>query len=161
MSANVFLAPCDSPNFDETVVSPVNLDEFPDHPAGFNGKQTVRFWGVRDGPQNQANFEKMQSGDLVLFYQDGSYIGTGWVGTKFEDEEDWASTTFWRNAPSNLIYTIQEFHSVQAPKSAVNRIFDYVSDYHPQGLMRVADDRLRNRPKAIEQALIQYTENHR
>ena len=160
MSTNVLLAPCDSPNFDDTVSNPVDLDEFPDHPPAFDGKTEVRFWGVRQGSQNRNYFEKMQPGDLVLFYQNGSYIGTGWIGTKYEDEDGWAKTTFWRDAPSNLIYSIENFHQVQVPKAAVNTIFDYVNDYNPEGLIRVADNRLNNRPKAIELALIRYTKKN-
>ena len=160
MSTNIFLVPCDSPNFDDTVRSPVDLDGFPDHPSAFNGKGTVRFWGAREGSQNRNYFEKMQSGDLVLFYQDGRYIGIGWIGTKFEDEDEWVSTTFWRNAPSNLIYTIQNFQTADVPKSAVNNLFGYVDDYNPEGLIRVAKNRMKHRPKAIEHALIRYTEEH-
>lgn len=160
MSTNVFLAPCDSPNFDETVSSPVDLDEFPDHPPEFDGGTPVRFWGVREGSQNRNSFEKMQSGDLVLFYQDGNYIATGRIGSTFEDERGWASTTFWGDAPTPLIYTIRNFHSVEVHKSSVNSVFDYVDDYNPDGLLRVADTRLDHRPTAIERALQRYSERH-
>jgi len=160
MSANVFLAPCDSPNFDETVISEVELSNHPDHPSGFSGEGAVRFWGVREGKQNRNYFEKMQSGDLVLFYQDGDYIGTGRIGTTFEDEDGWASTNFWSNAPSTLIYTIEDFSSVKVPCSRVNRIFDYVSDYNPEGLMRVAESRVSRNLAVIETAIQMYSEKH-
>ncbi|MFC7233453.1 hypothetical protein ACFQMM_22630 [Saliphagus sp. GCM10025308] len=91
---NVFLAPCDSPNFDDTVKSTVDLNEYPDHPEALNGMEEVRFWGARTGARNEGNFEKMQSGDLVLFYQEGNYVGTAWVESKFEDEEGWAAPHF-------------------------------------------------------------------
>jgi hypothetical protein len=160
MASNVFLVPVDSPNFDRTVDEGIDLDEFPDPPSFFEDMDQVRFWGARDGSRNRDYFEKMESRDLVLFYQDGNYIGTGWVGCKFEDENNWASTTFWQSAPSNLIYTIEDFHRVQVPRAAVNKIFDYESDYNPQGLTRVADTRVERRPKVIARAIQMYSEKH-
>lgn len=160
MTKNVFLAPCDSPNFDRTVDTEIDLDGFPDRPSFFEGMDHVRFWGVRDGSRNRDSFEKMKPGDLVLFYRDGNYIGTGWVGDTFEDEQSWASTTFWENAPSNLIYTITDFDRVEVPKSAVNGIFDYVSDYNPEGLIRVAENRVQRRPEIIARAIRMYSEKH-
>jgi len=119
MNSNIFLAPCDSENFDRTVLSEVDLNEYPDHPDALSAWDSVRFWGVRDGETNRNYFEKMASGDLVLFYQDGEYIGTGRIKTTFEDEEMWASKTFWKNAPSNLIYTLDDFTRISVPKKNV------------------------------------------
>ena len=73
---NVYLAPCDSPNFDDTVRGGVNLKAVIDVSESLDGEDEVRFWGARVGSRNEANFEKMESGDLVLFYQNGAYIGT-------------------------------------------------------------------------------------
>lgn len=160
MSDNVFLAPCDPGNFNRTILSEVKLDEYSDYPEPLANGETVRFWGVREGKQNRNYFEKMNSGDLVLFYQDGTYVGTGWVGVTFEDEDGWVNTTFWNNAPSTLIYTIEDFTEASVPKTAVNRIFDYSPDYYPQGLTRVADKRVSKRPKAIKLALKKYTKKH-
>lgn len=160
MSPNVFVAPCDPDNFDRTVRSPITLADYPDHPPALSGVDEVRFWGVRDGDNNETYFQKMAANDLVLFYQDGAYVGTGWIGTTFTDEASWASTTFWDGAPSSHIYTIEDFTSITVPKAAVNRIFDYVADYNPQGLMRVADSRISKRPAAIKLALEQYSEKH-
>ena len=160
MSSNVFLAPCDPGNFDRTVGSEVDLSEHPNHPSALSGRDTVRFWGAREGSGNQNYFEKMEAGDLVLFYQNGKYIGTSRVGTTFRDEEEWASTTFWDGAPSHLIYTVEDFTPASVPKSAVNTIFDYVPDYNPQGLMRVAESRVDERIEAIELALKKYSEKH-
>ena len=161
MSSNVFLAPCDAGNFDRTILSEVDLNQYPAPPEEFSGMDTVRFWGVREGSRNENNFEQMDSGDLVLFYQSGSYIGTGWIGITFKDDEQWASSTFWNDAPSRLLYTITEFTPVSVPKAAVNRIFDYDEEYNPQGLIRIAEKNLDNRPAAIKRALSKYTEKHR
>lgn len=95
----------------------------------------------------------MDPDDLVLFYQDSHYIGVGFIGTIFEDEDGWIRTTFWQNAPSELIYTNDEFSSISISRSKVNRIFDYDLDYYPQGLTRVADNRVSNRLAGIKLAL--------
>lgn len=150
---DVFLAPCDPENFDRTVGSPVDLSEFPDHPDPLSEMDEVRFWGARAGSGNRNHFEKMASGDLVLFYHDGRYVGVGWVGTTFEDDDEWASSTFWRDAPSHLIYTIEDFTPVSVSRAAVNSVFDYSDGYYPQGLMRVADKRVDNRAEAIKLAV--------
>lgn len=151
--SNVFLVPCDPGNYNRTVSSPVDLTDHPDRPAPLDKMETARFWGARDGEGNRAYFEKMEPGDLVLFYQDKRYIGTGFIGTTFEDDSGWVRTTFWRNAPSELIYTIEEFSSISVPYSKINRIFDYSEGYYPQGLTRVADGRVTRRLKSIKRAV--------
>lgn len=160
MTTNVFLVPCDPGNFDRTVLSPVNMTEISSPPDPLADLTSVRFWGARDGERNKSYFEKMNRGDLVLFYQDGAYVGLGNVGRTFEDEEKWASTTFWQNAPSKLIYTIEEFTELSIPRGAVNRLFDYGPDYYPQGLTRVADNRVSNTVRTIRRALEMYNEKH-
>ncbi|WP_436903535.1 hypothetical protein [Halovenus halobia] len=160
MDSNIFLAPCDPGNFERTVLSEINLGDYPDRPEPLANMDTVRFWGAREGTRNRNFFEKMGSDDLVLFYQDGRYIGAGWVGTTFEDEEQWASAIFWKNAPSQLIYTLEGFDPVSVPKAAVNRIFSYQERYNPQGLIRVAESKVTKRPGAIKLALKKYTDKH-
>lgn len=160
MNSNVFLAPCDAGNFDRTVLSEVDLSKYSDRPEELSKMDTVRFWGAREGSRNENNFKRMHSGDLVLFYQNGNYVGVSWVGMTFEDDEQWASTVFWDNAPSSLIYTVEEFTPVSVPKEAVNRIFDYDREYNPQGLIRVAESRLDSQPVVIKHALEKYTEKH-
>lgn len=157
MSPSVFLAPCDPGNFDRTVRSPVDPSEHPDLPDALPEGERVRFWGVRSGSRNEDTFERMEPGDLVLFYQDGTYVATGRVGTTFDDG-GWASETFWNDAPSTLIYTLEDYTEVDVPAGAVNVLFDYESDFYPQGLMRVADGRVDRRIEAIEGALPRYTD---
>ena len=156
----MFLALSDPGNFDRTVLSAVNLSEYPDRPEELFDLNMVRFWGAPEGSRNEDNFERMNPGDLVLFYQNGKYVGTGWVGITFEDDEQWASKTFWNDAPFRFIYTVEEFTPVSVSKAAVNRIFNYAEGYNPQGLMRVAESKLDRRPVTIKRALEKYTEKH-
>lgn len=158
MSSNIFLARSTPVDFDATVRSPVERDDYPDMPEAIAGLETVRFFGA---PENRADtFDKMTPGDLVAFHQDGDYVGTGWVGNTFEDDQGWASTTVWSDTSSPLIYTVEDFTQVAVPAAAVHRIFEYADGYTPPNLMRVASDRVTNRPKAIKHALDQYTAKH-
>ena len=159
MSSNIFLARTSPADFDATVRSAVTVDEHPEYPEAIADMETVRLFRA---PESQSDtFENMTAGDLVLFHQDGEYVGTGWIKTTFEDDQQWASSTFWSDISSPLIYTLEDFTSVAVPISAVNQIFGYADGYTPPNLMRVASNRVDNRPKAIKHALEQYTHKHR
>lgn len=159
MASNVFLASVDPGNFETTVRSPVDLTDRPDRPDALSETDSARLWGVTEGGSDDT-YEKLESGDLVLFYADGEYVGTGRVGTTFEDAEQWVSETFWDDAQATSIYTVESFEPVSVPKSAVNSIFDYSEGYTPQELLRVAASRVDRSPEAIELALQQYSEKH-
>ena len=66
----------------------------------------------------------------------------------------------WSDTSSPLIYTVEDFTEVAVPTAAVHRIFEYADGYTPPNLMRVASDRVTNRPKVIKHALDQYTAKH-
>ncbi len=118
MSSYIFLARSDPENFDRTVLSEIELRDYPDYPDVFSEMETVRFFGA---PESRTDaFEKMNTGDLVLFHQNGEYVGAGWIGTTVEDDQQWASTTFWSDTSSTLIYTVQGVTPVSVPITAVN-----------------------------------------
>jgi len=152
MSANVFLVPIDPENFDRTVQSAVDLTEYDDRPDPLADLDEVRLWAVDDDSGNGSTFERMEEGDLLLFYHDGEYLATGRVGTAFEDEDRWVSSTFWTAFPTTRVYTITDFTAASAPKRAVNTIFDYSASYTP-GFMRVADSRVNAELSSIESAI--------
>ncbi|TKX60165.1 hypothetical protein EXE44_01315 [Halorubrum sp. SS7] len=159
MSENVFLVPIDPENFDRTVRTPVDLTDYPDRPEPLADLDEARLWAVDDDSGNGSTFEKMESGDLLLFYADDEYVATGRVGEAFADEDRWASGTFWTAFPTTRVYTVTDFSAVSAPKRAVNRIFDYSSSYTP-GFMRVADSRVTAELSSIESALEHYTKRN-
>ena len=159
MSANVFLVPIDPENFDRTVRSPVDLTEYDDRPDQLADLDEARLWAVDDESGNGSTFERMEEGDLLLFYHDDEYLGTGRVGTTFEDEDRWASGTFWTAFPATRVYTVTDFAAVSAPKRAVNAIFDYSASYTP-GFMRVADSRVNADLSSIESAVDHYTKRN-
>ncbi|WP_424014913.1 hypothetical protein ACOZ35_02520 [Halorubrum xinjiangense] len=159
MSENVFLVPIDPENFDRTVRSAVDLTDYPDRPEPLADLDEARLWAVDDDSGNGSTFEKMESGDLLLFYADDVYVATGRVGEAFTDDDRWASGTFWTAFPTTRVYTVTDFSAVSAPKRAVNRIFGYSSSYTP-GFMRVADSRVNADLSSIESALEHYTKRN-
>ena len=159
MSDNVFLIPVDPENFDRTVRSTVDLTEYDDRPEPLADLEEARLWAVGDDSGNGSTFDRMESGDLLLFYHDGEYVATGRVGETFADEDRWASGTFWTAFPTTRVYTVESFSAVSVPKRGVNRIFDYSASYTP-GLMRVADSRVTRDLSTIETALEAYTKRN-
>jgi hypothetical protein len=151
--ASVYLAPCDPDSLDQTVVSPVDLSEYPDRPGHLEDISSARIWKLGVGEGHPSYVEKMAAGDLVLFYHDSTYIGVGSIDTTFEDTDDWASETFWDDGPAEILYTIDPYSSIAVDRAKVNRIFDYKPNYAPTGLTRVADNRISNSLAAIKLAL--------
>lgn len=155
-TGNVFLASCDPAGFDRTVRSPVDLEDYPDRPAALTGMDEARLWGVPGGSTNETYFDRMESGDLVIFYHDGEYVGIGWIGVAFEDDAGWAGSTFWDGDPPRYVFTITDFAPISIPRRAVNAVFDYGGSYSPPEFMRVADDRVVNQLEAIRRAIASY-----
>ncbi len=155
-SSSVFVVECDSENFEKTVLSSTDLREFTDVPGELDGLESARLWGVPNGDSNRTYFEKMKQGDLVLFYRDGEYVGSGWVRVVFEDEANWASSSVWSGKPSQFVFVVEDFEAVSVPMKAVHRIFDYSDSYQPPAFMRVADSRVNRAPEAIKLALRKY-----
>lgn len=153
---NVFLVSCDPEDFERTVASPVDLGDYPDRPAALDGSEAVRLWGAPEGTRNVETFERMQPGDLLLFYADGEYVGVGRVGETFEDEAGWASEALWSDVESTHVFTVADFTPVRIGRPAVNALFEYSATYVPQGLMRVAPERVTAQPSTIALAVERY-----
>lgn len=156
--SNVFLARCESPAFDETVVSPVDLTSVPEAPDGLADGESVRFWGVSDGSRNESNFAKLEPDDLVLFFRDDAYVATGRVETTVEDDDGWASDAFETGEPFTMLYSLSAVEEIQVPRAKVNRLFDYSDSYEPHGLLRVNPSNVDGSLAAIELALQRVSE---
>lgn len=154
----VFLVQIDPENFERTVSSPVDMAEHPDRPDGLPEEGRVRLWGAEDGKRSVETFERMDPGDLLLFHDDGTFVGVGRVGLTVDDESGWASEAFWDDASKAHLYTVTDFSSIEIPRAAVNSLFDYGPDYSPGGLMRVAPDRVTASLPAIELAVKRFDE---
>lgn len=153
----VFLVPIDPANFERTVVAGIDPGAHDDRPDELPESEVIRLWGAEDGTRSVETFERMGPGDLLLFYEDDSYVGVGRVGLTFEDEAGWASETFWDGAERGHVFTVTEFEPLSIPRAAVNRLFDYGPEYSP-GFMRVAPDRVTASLPAIELAVQRFDE---
>jgi len=151
----VFLVPVDPETFDRTMAEPVDLTDLGDRPEALSGLETARLWGVANGSRTVETFDRMEPGDLLLFYDDGTYVGVGRVGHTLEDEAGWLSATLWDGEPATHVLTVSDFQSVSIPLAAVNTLFDYGAGYVP-GFTRVAPDRVTASLPAIERAVMTY-----
>lgn len=162
MAENVFLIRSVSPDFEETVETPVDLSgEEADHvPDELVGREAVRLWGV-PAPDNGNNyFDAMGDGGLALFHQEDRFIGVGEIGTTVMDTEEVVSEMFWEELETPAILTVEDYVSVDVPRAAVHRIFDYSESYSPGDVMRVADDRVDRSLPVIRRAIEKYSEKH-
>lgn len=152
----VFLVPCDSETFERTMAQPVDLTGVEDPPEALSGLESARLWGVDDGERTVETFERLAEGDLLLFYEGGTFVGVGRVGRTFADEDGWLSGTLWEGEPATHVLTVTGFAPVSVSRAAVNALFDYGAGYNPGGLMRVAPDRVTASLAAIERAVVTY-----
>lgn len=140
MMRDLFLTTIDNQfDFQDTVETPADLSDWPDRPTDF--PEQARVWGIRQAEQNKRAFEKMQQGDYVLFYENGTneYAGAGIIDSTCETE--WVADHYWSNAERQLVFTVNEYHDVSVPLKEVNEVLEYKPAYHPQAVVRVSDRR--------------------
>lgn len=148
----VFLVSIDPADFERTVASPVDLTDVDGRPDALSAHDTTRLGIAPPGDRAAETFDRMGSGDLLLFYSEGGYVGVGRVGEPIDDG-GWAADAFWTAEGSPLVYTVEGFVPLDIARAAVNRLFDYGGSYTPSGLMRVAPDRVTASVPAIELAV--------
>ncbi|WP_132060272.1 hypothetical protein [Halorussus amylolyticus] len=133
--------------FDRTVDSPHDLSG--DHPIDeLSNLDEARIWGTTSGERKRTFFEGMETGDPLLFYNQGEFFATGRVGHSFESPE--AGKWLWNNSDSRFIYTVEDFHRISIPRIELNMILGYSEDYSPQGFQQISE-------KAMSRLLQQYT----
>lgn len=145
MSKDIFLVPITFPEFGRTVSSPIDLSNFrvddevmretPD-PA------STRVWGVKNSTLNKRFYDKMTSGDLLLFYHDDKYRYAGEVGQKFENKE--ISDEFWSGIAADLLYTVDSFSEIDLSRKRLNKACEYKESFQPQSIRRISNNAYRN-----------------
>lgn len=150
---NVFLVAADGPVYDTTVDTAVSFDEYPTRPAPLEELDDARLHGVPATDANRTYFERTAPGDLILFHRDERYVGVGYVGTAFEDEDGWVAETYWDDTDATLVFTVTAFTPISVPRAKVHRLFGYSGSYTPGGFARVAESRVTNRLAAIKRAV--------
>ena len=148
----VFLVSIDPADFERTVASPVDLAAAEGRPDALAAHESARLGVAPEGSRAAETFERMAPGDLVLFYAEGGYVGVGRVG-ETADDGGWTAGSLWDGDGSPHVYTVTDFVPLDIARSAVNRLFDYGAGYTPNGLMRVAPERVTASVPAIELAV--------
>lgn len=154
----VFLVSIDPTSFERTVSSPVDLTAHDDRPDALAGVESARLYAVPAGTRNEETVGRMLSGDLLLFYADGDYVGVGRVGSTLEADAEWVGEVFDDDEASTHVVSVDNFAPLDVGRAAVNRLFDYGPSYVPQGLMRVAPDRVTASVPAVELAVTRFDE---
>lgn len=98
---------------------------------------SVPFWGVTEGDKgrNRTKWQRISSGDLVLFARDGAYFSSGIVALPFENEA-LAERLWKRNVDGDtwkFMYAIDELREVAIPYTELNPVMGYEDAYVPQG----------------------------
>lgn len=143
---SLFLVPVDEPSYRRTLAEPIDLSDWEDRPPDVPA--SARVWGVRTDPEqgswerNRRNWEIMEPGDPLVFYRNrhGRYDAAGRVDSKIETE--YIRDRYWGGGPAVTVYTVEDYdESVRLSREQVNETLCYKADFHPQGLLRVSDDR--------------------
>ena len=117
-------------HWEDTILKPRSLDEIKPFITDqqykslkATDKATFRFWG--DTENNRSIWEKMNVGDLVLFYGDNRFHAKGYVGTTFQSDE--LAKYFWpdfnENGPWRNIYTIKDLTGLDILFKDVKKFF--------------------------------------
>ena len=123
-------------DFDGTVRSPTAIPE--DAPEDLQRKDEARIWGTTVGRQKRGFFEEMETGDPLLFYNDGEFFASGRVGTPFESES--AGEALWGNSESRFIFTVTDYEEISVDRERVARLLDYEEAWVPYRFMSVSSD---------------------
>ena len=154
----VFLVSIDPTSFERTISSPVDPAAGDDGPDALSGLDSARLYAVPEGTRSEETFERMLPGDLLLFYAEGTYLGVGRVGSTFEADAGWVDDVFEDEEASTNVVSVADFVPLDIDRAAANRLFDYGPTYTPQGLMRVAPERVTASVSAIELAVQRFDE---
>lgn len=138
-------------HFEDTVSSPVSVPEGVPEDVARTGE--ARIWGTTEGQRKRTFFEEMESGDPLLFYNDGEFFASGRVGTAFESPD--VGERLWGNRASRFVFTVESYQSISVGPERVATLFGYKEGWTPQGFLRVSEDAvnsLRKQYNSIEAA---------
>jgi len=124
-------------DFSNTVLSSVSVegDEF--------DMENGRYWGTNKSrsKQKETHFEMLSSGDFLLFYLKGIYVGVGTCGRTY-DHPDFAEF-LWDTRDSRWIYSVENFKRMYVDKTVVAEALGMSVKYYPHGFSRVTDQRAK------------------
>lgn len=117
-------------HWEDTILKPRSLDEIKHYITDQqykslkdSNKATFRFWG--DTENNRSIWEKMNVGDLILFYGDNRFHAKGYVESTFQSDE--LAKYFWpdfnERGPWRNIYTIKDLTGLDVLLKDVKKFF--------------------------------------
>ena len=103
-------------------------------------------WGAVPGPMNEARWEKMSPGDVVLIYNDGRIRFAGEIAAKVRNKE--LARYFWNDDDSGstweLMYFIVNEERTDVAIEKLNPLFGYQAHYRPQGFSMINEAAVSN-----------------
>ena len=135
MKEKIYLIPVVYPEFKKSAENTIDITEYnikSNTLKKLQNPRRSRIWGVKEGNQNKHFYQKMDKGDVLLFYNRDEYVYSGEVGVKFENQE--ISRHYWDGISANLLYSINDFQSLELPKEVINQACEYKEHYQPQSL---------------------------
>jgi hypothetical protein len=124
--------------FNETVISSIPVPE--GAPEDLLREDEIRMWGAPEGPQNRRFFEQMESGDPILFYNQGEFFAAGRMGTAFESPQ--VGEDVWGNRDSRFIYTVDDIQDISVPLEKIADLLGYDDDWIPRRFVRASENAL-------------------
>lgn len=140
MSQDAFLVPITFPEFERTVITPVDITQLPIDNSKLdqisNPEQT-RVWGVKNSTLNKRFYDKMSEGDYLLFYFEDEYEYFGRVENKLESSS--ISDEYWSGIEADMLYTITSFEEISLSRESLNQACEYKEAYQPQSIRRISN----------------------
>ncbi|MFC7070592.1 hypothetical protein ACFQL9_13140 [Halobaculum lipolyticum] len=139
MAKNIFLVPVTLPEFKRSVYNKIDLSRLPieeDTLSNVESPDGTRVWGVKNSQLNKKFYDKMTSGDHLLFYSDDKYRYYGTVGSKFSSNS--VSREYWGDITADLLYTVERFTEIELSREKLNEACGYKLAYQPQSIRRIS-----------------------
>ncbi|ELZ25911.1 HNH endonuclease [Natrinema limicola] len=131
-------------DFENTVVSPLDLSDRSNIPLRLEGYDRLRAWGTTEteSAAKQKAIDQLSQSDIVLFYNSGEFIGAGRIARYFESSA--VGEYLWDNPESSHIYLVKDFTRDTPGVAEVSDLLGYEGDRIVQSsLLRVSEDRVQ------------------
>ena len=149
-------------HFQRTVENTVSVQNEEHLPEELMGTEEIRIWGTTESKSHKkrAHFEKMDTDDIVLFYNDGEFFSSARVDQKFDDPL--LGEAIWDNPGSRWIYTLSDFNEISLFREELWELLGYEEGYQLRGMERVTNERINSllqQYNSVEEALQDFRED--
>ena len=103
-------------------------------------------WGSVPGRMNEPRWEGMDTGDVVLIYNNGHIRFAGEIAAKVRSRD--LARYFWKETSEGetweLMYFIVNEEKISVPLSKLNSLFGYSENYAPRGFTMINEEAVEN-----------------